>query len=282
MIRRSVTLDIEVQGHLKQLMVDSLQDCALVVLDPAGTVLSWNAGASGLLGYKEKEAVGQSFARIVPPETLDESGVPASLALARQKGRHEEICFRTHSDGSDLALREVVIPLRDRQQNLLAFGLMMQSLDAARHAEAVEAGRQVAIAARKAPRVLLVDDDDVVRTMATHLLEDLGYEVIAATGGTEALEILARDGSIDVLFTDVVMPVMNGGELAEQAELLRPDIRILFTSGYFQHALVKKGNISPHTNLLVKPYCRRDLARKMKTILADELPESDDRLQCAS
>lgn len=276
MIRRSVTLDISVQGHLKQLMVDSLQDCALVVLDPAGTVLSWNAGARGLLGYNEKEAVGQSFARIVPPENLDESGVPASLALARQKGRHEEICFRTHSDGSDLALREVVIPLRDRQQKLVAFGLMMQSLDAARHAGA--AGRQVAIAARKAPRVLLVDDDDVVRTMATHLLEDLGYEVIAAAGGTEALEILARDGSIDVLFTDVVMPGMNGGELAEQAEMLRPELKILFTSGYFQHALVKKGNISPHTNLLVKPYRRRDLARKMSMVLAEDVSGAGDRL----
>lgn len=256
-------------------MVDSLQDCGLIVLDLAGVVMSWNAGATGLLGYKAKEAVGKSFARIVPPEDLDESGLPASLALARQEGRHEELCFRTHSDGSDLALREVVIPLRDRQQNVLGFGIMMQSLDAARHAGA---GRQIAIAARKAPRVLLVDDDDVVRTMATHLLEDLGYEVIAAAGGTEALEILARDGSIDVLFTDVVMPGMNGGELAEQAEILRPELKILFTSGYFQHALVKKGNISPHTNLLVKPYCRKDLARKMSKLLADDVSGADNRL----
>lgn len=256
-------------------MVDSLQDCALVVLDPAGTVLSWNAGARGLLGYREKEAVGQPFARIVPSETLDESGVPASLALARQNGRHEEFCFRTHSDGSDLAVREVVIALRDREQNLLAFGLMMQLLNAARDAGG---GHKIAVAARKAPRVLVVDDDDVVRTMATHVLEDLGYEVIAAAGGTEALEILARDGSIDVLFTDVVMPGMNGGELAEQAELLRPELKILFTSGYFQHALIKKGNISPHTNLLVKPYCRKDLARKMSVLLAEDVSGADDRL----
>ena len=121
---------------LKQLMVDNLRDCGLVLLDTEGKVLSWNAGAKGLLGYEEAVAVGQPFARIVPPETLDASGTPVSLAKARRHGRHEEICQRMRRDGTGLEVREVVIPLRDPQHNLVAFGLMMQSLEAAREAAA--------------------------------------------------------------------------------------------------------------------------------------------------
>lgn len=264
-------MDLSVHADFKQLMVDSLQDCALVVLDTEGKVLSWNAGAKGLLGYKEAEAVGLYFARIVPPETLDPAGAPPSLALARRKGRHEEICQRMRSDGRDLSVREIVIPLRDPQHNLVAFGLMMQSLEGG-------AERPIVISTRKACKVLVIDDDDVVRTTARHHLEDLDYEVIAAASGAEALDILARDESIDVLFTDVIMPGMNGGELAEKARQMRPDLKVLFTSGYFEHALVAKGCISPNTNLLVKPYRRSDLAKKMNMILADEIPGSDNLL----
>ena len=267
-------MDISVHDHLKHLMVDSLRECALVVLAPDGKVLSWNAGAKGLLGYDEAEAVGLPFSRIVPPETLDPAGVPASLASARKNGRHEAICQRMRSDGTDLEVREVVIPLRDPRHNLVAFGLMMQAVDAARAA----AERPAMSPARKAHTVLLVDDDDTVRLTSASLLEDMGYEVLAAASGADALDILDRDESIDVLFTDVIMPGMDGGELAEQARRRRPDLRILFTSGYFEYALVKKGAIRPNTNLLVKPYRRLDLAKKMKMILADEVSGSDDLL----
>ncbi len=257
---------------LKQLMVDNLRDCGLVLLDTEGKVLSWNAGAKGLLGYEEADAVGQPFARIVPPETLDAAGAPPSLAKARRYGRHEEICRRTHSNGTGLELREVVIPLRDPQHNLVAFGLMMQALEAARDA----ATGLAATPARRAPKVLLVDDEEVVRVTAMHQLEDLGYEVLTAASGEEALDILARDESIDVLFTDVIMPGMDGGQVAEEARTIRPDIRILFTSGYFEHALVERGNIKPNANLLVKPYQRRDLCRMMNRIVAADVRNSEE------
>jgi two-component SAPR family response regulator len=81
-----------------------------------------------------------------------------------------------------------------------------------------------------------------------------------------------------VLFTDVVMPGMNGGELAEQARLLRLDLNILFSSGYFEHALIQKGNITPNANLLVKPYRAGNLARRLKIIMADEADGSEDLL----
>ena len=257
---------------LKQLMVDNLRDCGLVLLDTEGKVLSWNAGAKGLLGYEEADAVGQPFARIVPPATLDASGTPVSLAKARRHGRHEEICQRMRRDGTGLEVREVVIPLRDPQHNLVAFGLMMQSLEAAREA----ATRPVATPAPRARKVLLVDDEEVVRVTAQHQLEDLGYEVLSAASGEEALDILARDESIDVLFTDVIMPGMNGGQVAEEARTIRPDLRILFTSGYFEHALVERGNIKPNANLLVKPYQRRELCRMMNRILAADVRHAEE------
>jgi len=258
---------------LKQLLVDNWRDCGLVLLDTEGKVLSWNAGAKGLLGYEEADAVGQPFAHIVPPESLDESGAPLSLSKARRFGRHEEICRRTRRDGAGLEVREVVIPLRDPQHNLVAFGLMMHALEATRAGATAPAVQP----APRSPKVLLVDDEEIVRVMAVHQLEDLGYEVLHAASGPEALDILKRDESIDVLFTDVIMPGMDGGRLAEEARTIRPDIRILFTSGYFEHALVERGNIKPNANLLVKPYQRRDLARMMNRILARDVVDTQER-----
>ncbi|WP_422034640.1 response regulator [Reyranella sp.] len=266
-------MDTQSHAHLKQLLVDRLPDCALVVLDIDGKVLSWNDGARGLLGYEEADAVGLPFSRIVPPETLDPAGAPPSLEIARRNGRHEEICERMHSNGTELALREVVIPLHDSKQNLVAFGLMMQSLEAARAAAAPPA----VFERRKAGKILLVDDDDTVRVTAKLQLEDLGFEVVAAASGDEALDLLSCDRTIDVLFTDVIMPGMDGGELAEQARLIQRDLRIVFTSGYLGDALVNKGNITSTSHLLAKPYRRRDLASMMRRILAEEVHGSHHR-----
>lgn len=256
-----------VHGHLKQLMVDSLRDCALIVLDTEGKVLSWNAGAKDLLGYDEAEAVGRSFAWISP------AGALPSLAIARTNGRHEEICRRTHRSGTDLEMREVVIPLLDPQDNLLAFGVMLQSLGVSM---GDDTAASASTSARKVPKLLVVDDDDTIRTIAEHMLQDLGYQVLSAASGAEALDILTRDEGIDLLFTDVVMPGMDGGELVERARLMRPDLKVLFTSGYFEHALIKKGQISPDANLLVKPYQGHTLAKRIEMTLSDSVTSSGE------
>jgi PAS domain S-box-containing protein len=267
-----------IHRHLKQLMVDGLRDCALIVVGIDGKVMSWNAGAKDLLGHDEADMVGQPFSSIVLPKAPDPAGPLPSLAIAHANGRHEEICRRTHRNGAAIEVREVVIPLRDPEQDLLAFGVMMQSSGPPRDAgekPAVDAGssaaaRPLSLLTRKVTKLLVVDDDDTIRTIAEHMLQDLGYEVLAASSGAEALDILARDKSIDLLFTDVVMPGMDGGELAERARLMRPELKILFTSGYFEHALIKKGTISRNADLLVKPYQGNTLAMKIETMLAKD------------
>ena len=90
-----------------------------------------------------------------------------------------------------------------------------------------------------------------------------------ASNGPDALEILARTPDIDLLFTDVVMPGgLNGREVAEEARKIRPGLKVLFTSGYFEGALVRDGALETSVRLLVKPYRKKELAEKIEDVLA--------------
>ncbi len=91
--------------------------------------------------------------------------------------------------------------------------------------------------------VLLVDDDEVVRNTVSLMLEDLGYRVVSAADGAQALELLKREPDVALLFTDVVMPGMSGRQLAEQALAIRPRLRVLYTSGYTENSIVMTGSI---------------------------------------
>jgi PAS domain S-box-containing protein len=124
--------------------------------------------------------------------------------------------------------------------------------------------------------VLVVEDDDMVRSYAAGQLRTMGYQVMEAHDGTEALEIIRRKKGIKLLFTDVVMPgPMNGRQVAEEARKLLPEIRVLFTSGYPEDAIVHHGRLDPGVNLLTKPYSRADLARTMRTVLEGKSPGAE-------
>ncbi|MDE1923440.1 MAG: PAS domain-containing protein [Gammaproteobacteria bacterium] len=121
--------------------------------------------------------------------------------------------------------------------------------------------------------ILLVEDDGLVRSHATRLLQSLGYRVLPAANGPEALEIARGERTIDLLFTDVMMPGgMSGPELALQIRKVRPNLRVLFTSGYTDNAIVHFGRVDPGTALLHKPYDRRRLAEKIQQALAGPDP----------
>jgi CheY-like chemotaxis protein len=122
------------------------------------------------------------------------------------------------------------------------------------------------IARGNGQRILVVEDDEAVRGLVVGLLSDLGYRVFEAAHAFDALDILAAE-AIDLLFTDVVLPEgMNGRELAVAAEKLRPGLKVLFTSGYSENAIVHHGRLDAGVQLLAKPYKKRDLARKLKTL----------------
>jgi PAS domain S-box-containing protein len=116
--------------------------------------------------------------------------------------------------------------------------------------------------------ILVVEDDDLVRQNVLRQLADLGYHVTGAENGMRALDILKTDMQVDLLFTDVVMPGgMNGRQLAEAAALLRPGLKVLFTSGYTENAIVHQGRLDRGVHLLSKPYRREELAAKIRKVL---------------
>ena len=108
----------------------------------------------------------------------------------------------------------------------------------------------------------------MVREHVSRQLSSLGYDVVAVSNGPEALECLKRTDDFDLLFTDVVMPDgMSGRQLAEKAVKLRPDLPVLFTSGYTENAIVHHGRLDSGVHLLAKPYRRQDLAAKIRLVL---------------
>ncbi|MCW5774693.1 MAG: response regulator, partial [Rhodospirillaceae bacterium] len=117
-------------------------------------------------------------------------------------------------------------------------------------------------------RILLVEDNDLVRENAAAMLSGLGYVVVAVRNGPEALATLQSDSGFDLLFTDVVMPGgMNGRELADRATHLWPGLPVLFTSGYTENAIVHHGRLDRGVNLIQKPYRRQELAAKVRAAL---------------
>jgi CheY-like chemotaxis protein len=117
--------------------------------------------------------------------------------------------------------------------------------------------------------VLLVEDEQEVRLLAHRLLSQQGYRVLEATNGEEALYVAQEHGGekIHLLLTDVVMPQMGGKELADQLKILRPDIKVLYTSGYTDNAIVHQGVLNPGTHFLQKPFSLKTLSHKVREVL---------------
>lgn len=134
--------------------------------------------------------------------------------------------------------------------------------------ETIHAGPVAVPAIAGKETILLVDDDEIVRDTVAAMLEDFGFIVVQAPGGAEALAILEQGATIDLLLTDVVMPgEISGRILAERAAVARPGLRVLFTSGYTENAIVHNGRLDPGVELLSKPYGRDQLAAKVRRIL---------------
>jgi signal transduction histidine kinase/CheY-like chemotaxis protein len=135
-------------------------------------------------------------------------------------------------------------------------------------ADAGQGGVALAAPAHGMETILLVEDEDAVRDLARDILADCGYTVLEAPHGAEALKISEQyAGKIDLMLTDVVMPEMNGRELAERLAAQRPETKVLYMSGYTDHAVVHHGVLAPQTEFLQKPFTEAVLARKLREIL---------------
>ena len=123
--------------------------------------------------------------------------------------------------------------------------------------------------------VLVVDDDESVLETAKETVADLGYHVLSAHNGREALEILKGSDNVDLLFSDIVMPGgIDGIQLAEEARRLQPSLKVLLTSGYTTASLRDKHGLSAEFPILGKPYRREQLAANLHHMLHSHMAPS--------
>lgn len=120
---------------------------------------------------------------------------------------------------------------------------------------------------RGGERILLVEDDQAVRTVTERALRRFGYEVISATCGEEAVEVADTVTEFDLLLTDIMMPGMNGVEVAAQIAEAYPGIRIFFMSGYADQDLIRQGLLTPGARFLQKPFSPMELVSEIRAIL---------------
>jgi CheY-like chemotaxis protein len=115
--------------------------------------------------------------------------------------------------------------------------------------------------------VLIVEDDAAVRLLVSAVLKELGYAYVEASDGHTAVPIIQSDQRIDLLISDVGLPGMNGRQLAEIGRQLRPDLKVLFITGYAEHAAVRGGFLDPGMQLITKPFTFDLLTAKVREMI---------------
>ncbi len=125
--------------------------------------------------------------------------------------------------------------------------------------------------ARTGKTVLVVDDEPSVRMLVTEVLEELGYVSIEASDGPAGLRMLQSDMRVDLLVTDVGLPGgINGRQLADAARTTRPDLKVLFITGYAENAIIGNGQLAPNMGVLTKPFVMETLARRIIEMTGDD------------
>ncbi|MFO7912662.1 MAG: ATP-binding protein [Desulfotignum sp.] len=143
----------------------------------------------------------------------------------------------------------------------------------ARHTEQPEQaqpGKQVQIPSGHGETILVAEDETVILELACAMLEQLGYTALAAASPEEALHLAKKyAGPIHLLITDVVMPGMNGRDLAAQLAQLRPDLKVVFMSGYTANVIAHHGVLDPDVHFMQKPFSMEDIAAKVREVLEE-------------
>ncbi len=140
------------------------------------------------------------------------------------------------------------------------------------HGETVSAASQPRLEARtdlgrSEELILVVEDEERMRLVVEEALQELGYKVVVAEDAKKALALLDANPGVNLLFTDVVMPDMSGRELVKEALSRRPDLKVVYTTGFSRNAMIHNGVIDPDVNFLPKPFTVENLARKVRSVL---------------
>ena len=115
--------------------------------------------------------------------------------------------------------------------------------------------------------VLVVEDEFVVRDLIVEVLQELAYETLEAEDGPTALKILQSNQRVDLVITDIGLPILNGRQVVEAARELRPDLKVLFMTGYAENAAIAAGFLEPGMAMITKPFAMEALATKIREML---------------
>jgi PAS domain S-box-containing protein len=246
-------------------LVSSKSGWAMFVVDFSGNIQSWTDGAVVLFGYERAEVEGRHFSLLYTPQDIAAGEPSAELKTASAQGVHRDVGARVGKKGDKIECEFIVHPLSEKDIPSRGYAYVIRDRSprgpvAHVATAATHEGRQT---------ILVVDDDKGMRAVAALQLARLGYDVIEASGGSEALAVLGKGTKVDLLFTDVMMPEDIGGrDLAVEARKLRSDLKILFTSGYFETALSQRGDLERNVHFIAKPYRKAELARKIQQLLS--------------
>ena len=129
-----------------------------------------------------------------------------------------------------------------------------------------------ASASERSETILLVEDNELLLASTTEMLQRHGYRVLTAADGSTALHTLEVEKDIQLLFTDVGLPGgLNGRQLADAARQLRPDLKVLFTTGYTRNAIIHQGRLDPGVELIAKPFTYAALLAKIRRVMGEEV-----------
>lgn len=148
----------------------------------------------------------------------------------------------------------------------------MVSLYLPRHAQEEDLAEipepELPVQAREGETVLVIDDEPIVRMLVVDVLEDLGYKTLEAGDGPSGLAIIGSDARIDLLISDVGLPKgMNGRQVADAARGIRPDLKILFLTGYAENAVLSHGHLSPGMQVMTKRFEIEALSNRIQAII---------------
>ncbi len=277
----AIAIETVLAGGLWQTTIDPNQlESALLNLAinsrdamPSGGKLTVETGNTYL-----DDAYAASRAEVTPGQYVMVAVTDTGLGMTRETlERAFEPFFTTKGEGrgTGLGLSQVFGFVKQSGGHVAVYSELGQGttvrLYVPRHLGEAEVEDAVAHAPREArgdnETVLVVEDDAEVRQFAVQALIHLGYRVFEAADGSSALQLLARHSEIELLFSDVGLPGLNGRELAEAARAQAPNLRVLFTTGYARNAIVHQGVLDPGVQLLAKPFTVESLARKLRQML---------------